>query len=288
MMLPELASEVSKRVFHVSDEDVEGLQRRRKGYLKHGTFLYFRTNGKLWEIDLTNISPWGDVNRMLGSFKDAVKGEGKWDDFYKSINLFEMPFVDIADIMGGIDPVSHMPLKGSPGMLSRAVLAARYIWQPQSLPLLDLEVLLKDSSFRDGTGLSLRAGAWTTPQFRVMFDAYNSLEGMERRDLGPILFGWLSGTSPKVVNPEKEVELYCRLKKKEMDDLVGQQVSLEARSQSTGGQKSRSWKEKQTQIDKIGAEIQSAQGYLIRLGIRAKQGPSTFKQGPDVSMNFNQ
>jgi hypothetical protein len=262
LALPEIASEISKRLAHVSDEDIEKLTRYMAPYRRSGTFLWARIKGQLRAVDLTYVDPFGDVKRFLRTATETVKGNNTMADTFDAINFFQNPVYAVWEIMLlGREPDYDQPIVGD-SLVNRILTTGKYLWVPQSLPVPDLEALLGEGK--------IQPGKLTQPQFRKIYDAWASMDPEKQKEKMPEITAFFSGIRSWRVNPEKEITQFMYRKRDQVDQLKSDYRKME-KDYRTPDQRKRAAAEFDAKMKEIDAEVREAQQFLSELKRRAKE-----------------
>lgn len=190
LAVPFIISEVSKKIFDVSDEDVRELERWYPEYRRHGIFVYFRgKDDKLKIFDLSYLWPSGDFQRFgKALFSGDITG------MKDALDFFSHPVFDVWNItIKGQDPQWGMKYRS---FMDRAKAAAAYLYVPASMPIPSLEGVVKGD---------IRPGAFTGPQMKAIIDAYNQQPDKygRQKNLPEELKNFFTGIRTWDVEPDK-------------------------------------------------------------------------------------
>ena len=160
---PALIAEVFNRVSGIDPEDMRQLQKHMAPWRRHGTYFYYYNNrGELKAADLTWI--WPVLETPVRAVKTIIafaKGEEDFKTVQQTLNILEHPLLDTVQmIVSGRDPWTNQKFD------NRFLGIIKNIYIPQSLPIPDVESLIR--------GAGLRSGPLTTNQVDNLIDAYNA------------------------------------------------------------------------------------------------------------------
>ncbi|MFA5378625.1 MAG: sigma factor-like helix-turn-helix DNA-binding protein [Dehalococcoidia bacterium] len=158
MSIPEIVSDISKKLADVDDEKIAELEKHYAQFRRGGSFLYFRgKDDKLKVFDMSYLWPFGNITRPI---KAVLAGD--IDSFADSINFMSVPWIDAYQIIvKGKDPAYGTEYAE---FYDRAKALLQHFYLPASSPIPSIPGLLKGE---------IKAGIFTGPQIKKIIDAYN-------------------------------------------------------------------------------------------------------------------
>jgi len=243
LALPAILSEVSKRTNNVDEEKIKELERWYPEYRRNGTFFYFRDkNGDLKIFDFTYIWPTGDFERFG---KAVIKGDVK--SAMDAIDFLAHPLLDVWGILvTGKDPTWGTKYRS---VWDRAAAAAKLLYLPASMPIPNLEGLLKGD---------LRPGNLTGPQIKSIIDAFNQQPDQYGRvkDLPEEIKNFFTGIRTWSVEPEKLLAQAAVVRNSQIREIQGELSSwLRKNSKAPKWEIENHTKKFREQVDRIAAEL---------------------------------
>ncbi len=247
LSIPTIISEISKNVFHVSDKDVQDLEKWYPSWRRNSTIVYWRDkNGKLKGFDPLYIWPWSFVNKTITAAR-----KGDWESVSDSLNLFTSPFYSAYSILAeGRIRTAYGSREVEGGVGGRFLEIVKDIYLPASAPIPDLEGLLKGK---------IRGGKLTPPQIKSLLDAWENKQRaktgeplkagrfQEPREFTPELVAFLTGIRTWTVNPEY-------ILKNKLLELRGKSSDLNSKVRRTAMNSMLDKDEKDSKIEKYRKE----------------------------------
>jgi hypothetical protein len=202
-MLPEIASEISKKLNHFDGKQVDELEKFYPSYRRGGSFLYFRgENGEPRIFDMSYIWPIGNLTRPL---KGLLSGDTK--GMLDALSFMNAPAIDAYQILvKGKDPQWGQDY---PGFFDKVAAFAKLFYLPASSPIPSLPALLKGD---------LRPGTLTGPQFKSIIDAYNKQpygKLQYEKEFPTEIKNFVTGIRTWKLDPEKVLAQYIGSKRAE-------------------------------------------------------------------------
>jgi len=202
-MLPEIASEISKKLNHFDGKQVDELEKFYTSYRRGGSFLYFRgENGEPRIFDMSYIWPIGNLTRPL---KGLLSGDTK--GMLDALSFMNAPAIDAYQILvKGKDPQWGQDY---PGFFDKVAAFAKLFYLPASSPIPSLPALLKGD---------LRPGTLTGPQFKSIIDAYNKQpygKLQYEKEFPTEIKNFVTGIRTWKLDPEKVLAQYIGSKRAE-------------------------------------------------------------------------
>ncbi len=205
-MLPEIVSEISKKVNHFDEKQLDELEKFYVSYRRGGSFLYFRgENGEPRVFDMSYIWPIGNLTRPL---KGLLSGDTK--GMLDALSFMNAPAIDAYQILvKGKDPQWGPDY---PGFFDKVKAFARLFYLPASSPIPSLPALLKGD---------IRPGTLTGPQFKTIIDAYNKQpygKLQYEKEFPTEVKNFVTGIRTWKLDPEKVLVQYIGSKRAEAQD----------------------------------------------------------------------
>ena len=150
---------VAKELYDVDDEATKELEQWYPAYRRNGQFVYFRgEDGQLKVNDISYLWPTGDINHAI---KAIFSGDE--EGLKESLDFFSHPIFDLVQIaVKGEDPTYGTKYRS---FVDKAKAALGFLYLPASMPIPNLEGLIKEGDLRPGT--------LTGSQIKKIIDAFN-------------------------------------------------------------------------------------------------------------------
>jgi hypothetical protein len=202
-MIPEIASEISKKLYHFDGKQLDELEKYMASYRRGGSFWYFRgENGEPRIFDMSYIWPIGNLTRPL---KGLLSGDS--EGMLDALSFMNAPAIDAYQILvKGKDPQWGQEY---PGFFDKVAAFAKLFYLPASSPIPSLPALLKGD---------IRPGALTGPQFKAIIDAYNKQpygKLQYEKEFPTEVKNFVTGIRTWKLDPEKVLAQYIGSKRAE-------------------------------------------------------------------------
>jgi len=208
LSIPTIAQEVSKKVFHIDDEQQKIIEKYMTTWRRHGIYFYWRNKaGDAKVFDFTYIFPAGDIQQAIRALF-----AGDIESFNDAISLLAHPILDLYSILvQDRDPAWGTRIPG--GFKEQIAKAITQIWLPASAPIPSLKALVHGD---------IRAGSLTPYQIKTLIDAWygEAPVGREPKKFTEEIKNFLTGVRTFDLNPDQIMRSYIRSKKAEINEIM--------------------------------------------------------------------